>query len=57
MPVLPDLLNPTSPSSAASPSPELPPALPKFILSDPDKGVMHESPVAGPGELPHASPA
>ncbi|KAI0721383.1 hypothetical protein C8T65DRAFT_566202 [Cerioporus squamosus] len=57
MPVSPDLVNATSPSSAASPSPELSSALPKFVLSEPDKSVMHESPVAGPGELPHASPA
>ncbi|RPD81898.1 hypothetical protein L226DRAFT_497070 [Lentinus tigrinus ALCF2SS1-7] len=57
MPLSPDLANATSPSTAASPSPELPPALPKFILSEPDKRVLHESPVAGPGELPHASPA
>ncbi|TFK92786.1 hypothetical protein K466DRAFT_539156 [Polyporus arcularius HHB13444] len=57
MPLSPDLANATSPSTGASPSPELPSALPKFVLSEPDKGVMHESPVAGPGDLPHASAA
>lgn len=57
LPVSPDLANATSPSTAASPSPELPPALPKFVLSEADRGVMHESPISAPGELPHASPA
>ncbi|KAI0756743.1 hypothetical protein C8Q80DRAFT_53291 [Daedaleopsis nitida] len=57
MPVSPDLANATSPSTVASPSPELPPALPKFILSEPDRGVLHESPISAPGELPHSSTA
>ncbi|KAI1793819.1 hypothetical protein LXA43DRAFT_1119974 [Ganoderma leucocontextum] len=47
-----------SPSTAASPSPDPPAALPKFVLSEADKGVLHDSPIAAPGELPlHASPA
>lgn len=51
-----DLANPTSPSTAASPSPEFPPALPKFVLSEAEKSVIHESPISAPGELPpHAS--
>ncbi|KAI0801008.1 hypothetical protein C8Q74DRAFT_1364660 [Fomes fomentarius] len=56
-PVSPDFINAASPSTAASTSPELPSALPKFVLSEPDKRVFHESPVSAPGELPHASPA
>ena len=52
----PDLANPTSPSTAASPSPELPPSLPKFVLTGAEKGIIHESPISAPGELPlHAS--
>ncbi|KAI0652114.1 hypothetical protein C8Q79DRAFT_936246 [Trametes meyenii] len=60
MPISPDLV-PTSPiaSTAASPSPEFPSVLPKFVVSEADKneGVFHESPVSAPGDvLPHASP-
>ncbi|KAI0660342.1 hypothetical protein C8Q70DRAFT_913379 [Cubamyces menziesii] len=59
MPTSPDLALPTSPiaSTAASPSPELPAALPRFVLSEADRneGVLHESPVSAPGEVaPHA---
>ena len=43
---------PRSPSTAASPSPEPPVALPNFVLSEADKGALHESPIAAPGELP-----
>ncbi|KAI0332012.1 hypothetical protein GY45DRAFT_1223258, partial [Cubamyces sp. BRFM 1775] len=56
MPTSPDLALPTSPiaSTAASPSPELPAALPRFVLSEADRneGVLHESPVSAPGEVP-----
>ncbi|KAI0673398.1 hypothetical protein C8Q78DRAFT_1076416 [Trametes maxima] len=60
MPISPDLV-PTSPiaSTAASPSPEFPSALPKLVVSEADKneGVFHESPISAPGDvLPHASP-
>ncbi|EJF66936.1 hypothetical protein DICSQDRAFT_164773 [Dichomitus squalens LYAD-421 SS1] len=58
MPLSPEMGELRSPSIAASPSPELPPVLPKFVLSEAEKGVFHESPVAAAGELPpHASPA
>ncbi|PIL31694.1 hypothetical protein GSI_06397 [Ganoderma sinense ZZ0214-1] len=46
---------PRSPSTAASPSPEPPAVLPKFVLSEADKGVLHDSPIAAPGELPSTS--
>ncbi|KAH9846843.1 hypothetical protein C2E23DRAFT_907547 [Lenzites betulinus] len=46
-------------STAASPSPEFAPAVPRFLFSDAEKneGVIHESPVSAPGEVPaHALP-
>ncbi|KAL1951572.1 hypothetical protein VTO73DRAFT_721 [Trametes versicolor] len=55
----PDLAGSPIASTAASPSPEFPVAIPKFVFSEADKneGIIHESPVSAPGEvLPHASP-
>lgn len=55
----PDLAGSPIASTAASPSPEFPVAIPKFVFSEADKneGLIHESPVSAPGEvLPHASP-
>ncbi|CDO73482.1 hypothetical protein BN946_scf185013.g117 [Trametes cinnabarina] len=61
MPLSPDLTLAASPiaSTAVSPSPELPAILPRLVLSEADRneGVLHESPISGPGEVPaHASP-
>ncbi|KAI0830575.1 hypothetical protein BC628DRAFT_1416115 [Trametes gibbosa] len=59
MPVSPDLLASPVASTAASPSPEFAPAVPKFVFSEADKneGIIHDSPTSAPGEVPpHASP-
>ncbi|KAI8980750.1 hypothetical protein BD414DRAFT_530254 [Trametes punicea] len=60
-PTSPDPALPSSPvaSTAASPSPEVPASLPRFVFSDGDRNgvVIHESPISGPGEVPpHALP-
>ncbi|KAI0639668.1 hypothetical protein C8Q77DRAFT_1152630 [Trametes polyzona] len=59
MPMSPDLAASPVASTAASPSPEFSAAIPKFVFSEVDKneGVIHESPISAPGEVPpHASP-
>ncbi|KAI0361343.1 hypothetical protein OH77DRAFT_1544956 [Trametes cingulata] len=60
VPMSPDVATSPIPSTAASPSPEIPAAIPKLVFSseaDKNEGVFHESPISAPGEvLPHSAP-